>query len=493
MAITARRRGGGNIAPTSRAAQWSDIDPVGQRNLSSQMRQMGNVRSAVPSRRAALTAQATNPENNPRTTLKAEQRGKALEAIAPHFENKPMTLEGAASHRVELARAGARRSMTEGVSSGANWYYEHHQKLADVASSTGIGKDAVIAASASMSPQNSPDQEHAAVKALSEAHSNPHARVRVTHEAVDAAKAADPENAPEHERMREYVGHDLHPRQLESSHLAMLSNPKVRGHVDTTGVDLGEVAKGGVKSQVTKAVDVLRGNIAPEKAISPITSPKVWSYHQNIAASVPGTAEQQEFLGRAHAATTQIPGQGRFDLTGLQSSTQGQLTERGHTAEDSWMHAINTRQRLESVNVPGRTGRAGAQSPAKFAVGEGGGVNKKALARTMQFRGRTRSILRGSTSSGLEHAWSNQATNQAAQTMGMPSTAVQAMSWTEGRRRASKDPAYEAMRAGGEPSTMGGRQMEMFTHQEGGGEAIRQQARPPRKHRTEQGIQQSLF
>jgi len=493
MAIVKRKRPESPRTPTSRAAQWGDIAPAGQANLSKQMRSLGNVKRAVPERRAALQAQASNPENNPRTRLKAQQRGRALEAIAPHFENKPITLEGAASHRIALARSGARRAMVEGESSGANWYYEHHQKLADVASSTGIDKSRVIAASASMSPQNNPTQEHAAVKALAEAHANPEARVRVTHAAVDAAKAAEPENAEEHERMREYVGHDLHPRQLESGHLAALSNPKVRGHVDTTGVDLGEVAKGGVKSQVTKAVDVLRGNIRPDRAISPVTSPKVWSYHQNIAAAVPGTAEQYEFLGRAHHATTQIPGQGRFDLHGLQGSQQGLLTERGHTAEDSWMHAINTGQRLESVNVPGRTGRAGMQSPAKFAVGEGGGVNEKGINRTYERGGRTRSILRGATSSGLEHAWSNQATNLAAQQMGMPSTAVQAMSWTEGRRRAGKDPEYEARRAALAPRGEIPGQGEMFAQGPGGAEHVRKQARPPRKYSGEHGIQGQLF
>ena len=69
--------------------------------------------------------------------------------------NTPITLAGAASHRIELMRAGKRSASEPGVSSGANWYYEHHQKMADVAEH-GISKDRVIAASASMSPQNSP-------------------------------------------------------------------------------------------------------------------------------------------------------------------------------------------------------------------------------------------------------------------------------------------------------------------------------------------------
>ena len=49
---------------------------------------------------------------------------------------------------------------------GADWYFQHHAKLAAVAEATGHTRQQVIAASAVMSPQNNPDQEYAAVHAL---------------------------------------------------------------------------------------------------------------------------------------------------------------------------------------------------------------------------------------------------------------------------------------------------------------------------------------
>ena len=448
------------------------------------------MKKRVPARREALAATAAKPTNSPRTRGKAVQRGKALDAMAAAkvFTDEPMTLEKASSNRVTLARAGSQRALSEGVASGSEWYFEHHAKLAAVAHDTGIHKDRVIAASASMSPQNSPDQEYAAVHALAHAHSDSRASVTVRPGAAAALNNPD---------LAEYEGKSMHPSRFTPETLASLSEPGARAHVDTQGLDLEEVSKGGVKSQVAKAIGVLRGDIAPESAINPRTSPKVWSYHQNIREAVPGSPEHMEFKARMHNVTTQIPGQQRLDITGMKDTTTGILSPTGPSAEDSWMHAISTGQPLAAVKVPGRTGRASTQSPAKFVVGEGGGVNEKALSNRITRRDKAgneishRPIVKGATTSGLEHAWSNKATIMAAETMGaphgehMPVVGMQTLAWHEGRRQAGRDADYEAMRRGGdEPRQRAvADSPQMFKAGKGGAEKVRGEARPPQEYR----------
>jgi hypothetical protein len=317
-----------------------------------------------------------------------------------------------------------------------------------------------------MSPQNNPEQELAAVTALAHAHANPNARLQVTPHAVAAAAAM--ENPVD---LSEYVGKSLHPESFSSEHLAALSDTAVRQHVRSDGVDLGEVAKGGVKGNVVHAIDVLRGRVTPEHAIDPRTSPKVWSYHKNIAESVHGTPHHEEFITRMRQASgMEMPGQQRMDIYGLRSSTEGPLNPTNTTAEDTWQQAISTGQRLESIDVPGRGGRAARQSPAKFSVGEGGQANQKFL--------QSPAGMVNVGASATMHAWQNQATQRAAAVLSrksgeiVPAIGVQAGGWTEARRQAGKN--IEEHTPLVQPTGKQPIQHEMFTP-EGG---ITSQARP---------------
>lgn len=408
--------------------QWQEVSGESRVGLNAQMRSLGGAASGVEQQRAKLEEVRERPGNSATTQLKAERRLSTLGSMseAGVFKDRPITHSNAAAARVSLVHAGAERARTEGTDPGHQWYFQHHQKLSTVADATGVDKHRVIAASAVMSPQNNPEQELAAVSALSMAHSNPNASITVSKEAAQRDTS-----------LRDFVGRETHPSAFSADQIASLSSVDVRQHVETKGVDLNSVAKGGVKGNISKAVGVLRGDIPHEDAINPDTSPKVWSYHNNIAKSEWGTPEHEEFARRMRSATGMDQGQGTFNLfPELNTSTKGPLDPTGHTAEDTWQQAISTGQQLASVEIPGRVGRAHKQSPAKFTVGEGGAANQKNL--------RAVPGLPGVGDSVLMHTWQNRATQLAAGRMSrasgeiVPAIGVQAGGWTEGRRQAGK-------------------------------------------------------
>ena len=419
--------------PEERALQWQDMPSSAQQGLSQQMVGLGMSRSTVGQQREKLVRARDTLGNAPLTVTKSGQRLVSLAALAPHFKDKPITHSGAASRRVGLVERGGQRTLREGTDPGHDWYFQHNRKLDLVAHTTGHSKAAVVAASAVMSPQNNPEQELTAVTALANAHANPQAHITVSEETA----RRDPSFA-------DHVGRARHPSEFSAEQLASLSEVGIRGTVQTSGVNLDAISKGGVKANVAKAVDVLRGNVAPHQAINPKSSPKVWSYHNNISKSEWGSPEHEEFVRRMRVATStadigELGGQQSFGpmYPDLRTATHGPLDPMGHTAEDTWQQAISTGQRLEKVEVPGRTGRARHQSPAKFAVGEGGSANQKGLSRRLPG-------MVGAGQSALMHAWQNRATQRAAAILSrrsgeiIPATGVQAGGWTEARRQAGK-------------------------------------------------------
>lgn len=496
MAIT--KKGTGQM-PSEGPLRMEHISRSGRANLSGQMRELGMAKRDQTGLVGGLQQDILNPAKSAQTKDAAARRiithGAMREAGA--FTNEPITQASAVRSQTGLIEGGQARGRADaGVAThdpgrvgggeaprdqrgaglshlGANWYPEHHGKLKATGEQTGHTTEQVIAASAVMSPQNSPDQEYEAVHALAHAHADPKARVKVSQEAVD--KSQDPS-------LQDWVGKSVHPSKLGPSQLANLKDPEVRGHVQTEGnVDLAAMAKGGVTGNVTKAINVLRGHTKPEEAIDPLSSPKVWSYHQSIKNSVPGGAEHEEFLGRMDNALRQIPGQQRMDTFGLKGSTEGILSPHHPIANDTWMQAAQSGQQAEVVDT-GRAGKARYQSPAKFGVGEAGAANEKRL--------RTGGVIPGASSAQLRHAWGQESVEQTASVLSqrsgeiIPSVGAQAVAWTEIRRKAGggKDAAYEnqvaAHRAATAGPTPGRGQGSMFTQDEHGAELVNQKAKP---------------
>lgn len=362
---------------------------------------------------------------------------EAVEASQPYLKNKNVTVATAATNRRRMAEAAATDSVTRHEHEnlpGAGWYFEHHRDLRNAAQATGFDTDRAITASAVMSPQNSPDNEKAAVSALMQAHTD--GKVVMTSElhshllnkGIDVAA---------HHRGRMVSAHEL-----SAEALAELSSADVRESVDHSGFDLKDVSRGGSKTNIAKAVRVLRGHVSTSEAISPHTSPKVRSYRDAIRDAVPDTAEHGEYMLRAADLGSKIRGeeahgQQMFDLYGKRDSTEGMLSPRRTTAEDTWMNSISHGQ--PNVVVPGT--RTNVMKTAGTVLGYSGRKKHDGVSAVPDPR-------IGATA--VTHAANNAATVKAAKDIGkqygvdgaVPSTLMQEVPWAQARRAGAKDPEF---------------------------------------------------
>lgn len=385
--------------PQDRALQWSDLDRQGQGAARNIMRAQGNIKSRLGTSIDAARAAADNPANNPDVRHKSDIKARKLEQAAPYVRDKPVTLQGAASRRVEHFENGIRRSQAEGVHHGGGWYFDHHQQLAATAQAHGEDTHRVITASAAMSPQNSPENERAAVHALT----------------------------------AQRGGFDHDPKDLR---------------------------RAGTKSNLAKAEAHLDTGVDP---IHPSGSPKVHSYREATKHAVPGSPEHQEYLGRIDQATRVItgqhhPGQQRADLYGLQNSTEGILSPTRNTAEDTWMNTITYGQDIHTT-LPGSKTNVGKLigSDKKLAldipkrdangvsVHPSGQVGSSAVLHAYNNEATVRAARRVGEATGVVDSAGRST---------FPAVAMQEVSWTEARRAAGKDPEYN--RSG--PQTSSGRQ-----------------------------------
>jgi hypothetical protein len=442
-----------------RPLQFSDLSEQGQQIMSSQMAEVGLAKTGVPIARERIQgtidrAQTTidDPKSSAdkvksasRTLKKAESSKQNLDAIQDTLRDEEVTLDTAAQNRIDLTRGSAERAVREAPSglgggsrlraAGATWYFDHHQELKDHADRHGIETDRLITASSVMSPQNSPENEKAAASALAELHSsNP---------TLGFSKKAQKALG---------VGGSVSYSDLTSQQAGKLGAVELRDHIEGVDVNVLErQAKGGAHKEVSKAIDVIRGNTSVDDAINPHSSPKVWSYNDSIAKAVPGNDAHQEYLSRADNTLFQIPGQQRLDLHGLKDSKEGILSPTKSTAEDTWQGALSSRQQLEAVPVPGSVH---AVSPAKFVASDSSYTGR--VGKTAEVDGKNKSALPDAQigATALVHAWHNEATIRSAQQLSdssgeiVPSVLPQATGWTEGRRVAKKDPDYRKLNTG---------------------------------------------
>lgn len=443
----ATKRPRSSFAPTDRPIQYKDIDAPGRQALGGMMRDFGRAKEKITEARGqAFRAQQAAEERTStdtsgaaaRTVKKQEHATRRFDLVEEHLTNAKVTLDTAAQRRADLARGSAARARREGASSplresGAGWYFEHRKALNETAARHDYPESHVVAASAVMSPLNAPENERAAVESLAKLHrENPTLSFDPKSRKALGLKGASHKYS------------DLTPAQA-----SQIGSPQYRSGIK--GVDertLTGVASGGPFGNVEKAINILRGNVKPEEAINPSTSAKVWSYHNATRNATPGGAVHEEYLTRAQTALHEMPGQQTMDLFGLRHSREGILDPHGHTAEDTWMNAVSSGQRLEGVE-----GGRHIISPAKVVGSEKAFVG---TGKSYPIRGENVSVHPSptATAESVRHAWHNEATQRGSAILSrgtdveVPSVLTQETSWTEARRVAGKDPEYNIRRTG---------------------------------------------
>jgi hypothetical protein len=367
-----------------RALQYSDLDAPGQRALNRRMASLGNPSARMAARLKQLDAAAENPDGAADYRAKAGKQAKNLRAIRGETVRAEVTLDAAADRRIEHFANGLARSQAEGVDSGAGWYFGHRGELDRTAAEHGFPEDRIITASAMMSPQNSPENERAAVHAA-------------------AGRMAG----------NEYNAKDL--------------------------------GRSGTKENLGKAEAHLAGG---EDSLNPLSSPKVHSYREATAAAAPQSDAHLEYLSRVDQAAKVLsgqhsPGQTRMDLWGLQDSREGLLDPGRNTAEDTWMNSISLGQPFDRTvgrtnvgkaigsdkvisSIAGKTSRGVAAHPS-------GEVSKEALQHAWNNEATIRAAERVGLATGTVDSQGRS---------NLPAVAMQEVAWTEARRVAGKDPEY---------------------------------------------------
>jgi hypothetical protein len=447
-------------AVEGRALQYEDLDPEGRRAARENWAEMGKARSRMAGAiGAAKEAQATS--ENPEYRKKMGHRVASLEMIAPHVEDKPMSLQGATAARVQRLKEGAARTRAagpeEGGLGGADWFFEHHNLIRHAAQEYGFHPHAAIAATTALSPLNAPETERLAGAAAMKLVAEPHT-VEISPELRKATKQRikDMGGPP---LPREHVGQEVKVQDLHPTHVAAIAsvNAKMRkqGTPIKSSAPEAFTAMGATRlsDEAARSISHLRGDIPESETISPHGAPKVWSYKEAAKAAVPGSAEHGEFGVRMHHFIHGDPQQTVLDLWGLRRSEQGVLGSgrepgTGHTPEDTWMQSVSTRQ--NPLNVPGSRGRG--VSVAKMVGSDPKLAAADAMRKSSPTSGATVADDPRIGGTAIAHALNNKATRNASQrvkiqmgheTTNMPVLALHPMVWTEQRRQAEKDPDYK--------------------------------------------------
>ena len=314
------------------------------------------------------------------------------------------------------------------------WYFGQNRRLTSAAESAGLDPSKVIAASASMSPQNSPDMEYRAAAAMADAVGKGR---MVTDAKLGRRKMTS-----------------LTPDEMQA-----VTDTKNAGNVKhAPDFDLP-----GFRSAGTNRREGWRG-ISEEgyDPVAPMKSAKVHWYNESIQKAVPDTplhaeyearfGDQQEArrvrLGREAdkaSGTSQIRGvTDRVDVTGLMKGGSDPtdpaykhpvLGEQGVNVPDTWVGALQSGQELEDT--------AEASSPAKAAASQTATTSPSTKGTTFMGPKEAEEAggkpLTGSTVWGIAASKANQdaarlAREPESQT-NIPPVMMQEMTWVHGRRR----------------------------------------------------------
>lgn len=188
------------------------------------------------------------------------------QGVVDRLDNRTVTVESAGRNVAGVWD----RMMGSDNPPHPSWYFGHNRRLSEVADRTGIPKENVINASASMSPQNDPDSEYRAASAMADAVAN---RRQVTDVTTGKRKALT----------------SMTPDEMQDvTSAANVKNVKAAKGFDLAGFrNAGTNRKGGWAT--------IQGQ---ENGVAKMETAKVPLYAQAIAESVPDTPLHAEYEAR---------------------------------------------------------------------------------------------------------------------------------------------------------------------------------------------------
>lgn len=361
--------------------QWKDLTVQGQRSAQRAMRQhFAELPQKAEHKAALLRARPSN--SDPEAAKANKYQSNRLARLGSTLNSRTLvTPRIAADNRVEMVKRAATTHRAPGEAlAGAGWYFDSHRSIVGGLEPPPDDPRLPITSSSIMSPETKPESER-----------------RALHELWRGVQPGGPlEGVP-------------------SDKVTSKANP---------GVDHAALL-GPRAPNVRKAARVLRGEVDPKVAQDPLGSPKTWGYTEAHVLAAPGTPEEGEYNVRANHLGRVIrgdesPDQGVLDLYGLQGSNEGILSNRAHTAEDTWMQAISTKHLLKDEGL--------MKAVSDVAVTAKGGRNTGIPAEV--------------SPAAMRHAYENHATHMTADSLEeeyslpftVPAVLVQETAWTAARR-----------------------------------------------------------
>lgn len=409
-------------------------------DLSNRVLKMGDLSKKEQSDAVAMesTVSETMPERmqvmaeshlkSPKPNMKA--KGKRYAEAAPQMESKPLSMEDMVANRKEAfhnVTAGDLRMPGESVG-GQEFYFKNRGEIDKTTGGSPIPINRIINATSRLSVMTKPENEKAALSALTQAHAT--GSVNFTNDLV-APLRSKKVKVPE-----ELHGKETPFKEVPGPVVRGLTDPTIRTSVkrNVTDVNVDDMAKTSIRNNLKYAHEALQG----VRGVSPTKNPKLFSYGEAHENAIPDSPEHREYQLRTWhigaAKRGEVAGsQGMFDFEGLRSSNEGALSNEFQTPNDSWMLANQRKQPKAVRKVAGDvhipTKEMKTKRGRKLAVGVGNA---------------------DITKQGIQHAVGNEATIRTAKDtqkeLGLdftvPSMLIQEGVWAGERREAGVDTPF---------------------------------------------------
>jgi hypothetical protein len=417
----------------------------------------GNALSGLPYTEDRLRTRAADTSNKPavrETAQKGADMAKHLRESGDVVD-KPTTISEIGKNYEALYSSAIQRGIDSGTAiPGTGWYFEHRRgQEASVEPSAGLTGRQITAMGGRLSAGKTPEDETTSLGGISKLVSTEKSKaingrtvssipsrelgeIASTASAWNAYDAGGSKRAPELPRP-DFGGDDgLKKATVEAG----------RAHQENVGA----------------ALEVARGEVDPADVYDVSKTPKTAAYAEMQAQSNPGSVEEVDYHSiSAHirdvAAGTQHSGQGMFVFSQKENEPRPYpLREDSPTAIDTWMVGTGSGQPLQSTrSITDRSGKSSTRtySPAKRLADKDFPLSPD--AQTKKSLGLPQGDAR-ITPVATVSAQHNEAIQRLSRKLGAvsfdqfgndiytPSSLLQETVWTEGRRQAGGDKAFNA-------------------------------------------------